>query len=452
MPGKQILAFLLLLLINFSLSAQLYHYKTGKVVPRNEPGIDCWKPGVFNQYPAEFGTLVVWENSQTSNSQLINLPVIRIKATRENNLTPIFILNGGPGESNLRSELIVDSLLFYHDLILVGYRGIDGDKKLECPCLRNALNNNLLAKDNAQYLFHQALDSCFSLWHDQKIDITGYSMDEVVNDIEVARNALGYSKISFLSFSYGTMLAQLYTQKYAEHIYKLVMIGARPVGDFLISGPLLNNQISTFYQYFSPEGLQQQVYNETEVMNNIKQLIDTLPNTIKVNQQRFLLFGFSQLYSKKNAKNLINALYKSMNGNTEEIRALYDKFYESYPGKTYLGDLICKKQGFIKDIPDTDSNPDIGLQVAKAVNNWYNPYFPSRKRIEDSTPFRQYDSIKALLICGEIDIAAPPLLVKEKIKPHYPNSQIIIFPKSGHLDLFYDDRKKMDELLNDFYR
>src|SRR5689334_17683556 len=51
------------------------------------------------EYSADCGTLVVPENRSDSNSRLIALPVIRVRALRNSPAEPIFYLQGGPGGS-----------------------------------------------------------------------------------------------------------------------------------------------------------------------------------------------------------------------------------------------------------------------------------------------------------------------------------------------------------------
>ena len=48
----------------------------------------------------------------------------------------------------------------------------------------------------------------------QGIDLEGYTMLEVIDDMEAARKLLGYNKIHLLSQSYGTRLAQIYAHRY----------------------------------------------------------------------------------------------------------------------------------------------------------------------------------------------------------------------------------------------
>ncbi len=84
-----------------------------------------------NAYQAECGTLVVSENRQKPGARLIALPVKRIKSASSAPAEPIFYLAGGPGQSNMGFSPR-DALLAGHDVVLVGYRGVDGSSVLNC--------------------------------------------------------------------------------------------------------------------------------------------------------------------------------------------------------------------------------------------------------------------------------------------------------------------------------
>src|SRR5436305_14681857 len=76
-------------------------------------------------YAADCGTLVVPENRAKRRSRLIALPVIRIHARSAHPGAPVFRLEGGPGLSNMHFKK-ASRLAGNHDVVLVGYRGVDG--------------------------------------------------------------------------------------------------------------------------------------------------------------------------------------------------------------------------------------------------------------------------------------------------------------------------------------
>ena len=92
-------------------------------------------------YGAECGTLVVPEDRANPRSRLIALPVTRILARSSHPLAPIFHLNGGPGTTNMTFAQ-ADRLAADHDVVMVGYRGVDGSSVLNCPEVTAALESS----------------------------------------------------------------------------------------------------------------------------------------------------------------------------------------------------------------------------------------------------------------------------------------------------------------------
>src|ERR1700721_2211925 len=86
---------------------------------------------------ADCGTLVVPENRHDRNSRLIALPVIVIRAHSAHPGVPIFRLNGGPGTTNMVFPA-ASRFTAKHDVVLVGYRGVDGSVRLHCPEVESA--------------------------------------------------------------------------------------------------------------------------------------------------------------------------------------------------------------------------------------------------------------------------------------------------------------------------
>ncbi len=97
----------------------------------------CHSATENGSYRADCGTLVVRENRHKADSGLIALPVTRIRARFAKPGVPIFRLQGGPGLTNME---FADASRFAdkHDVVLVGYRGVDGSSKLDCPEVTSA--------------------------------------------------------------------------------------------------------------------------------------------------------------------------------------------------------------------------------------------------------------------------------------------------------------------------
>jgi len=179
------------------------------------------------KYDADCSSLAVPENRSDPNSRLIALPVIRIHATGDNPGEPIFRLTGGPGRSNISESSVVPWFIESHDFVLVGYRGVDGTVRLVCPevveVMKGARQGDMLS-DIALDQSSAAYARCADRLMNEGVDLAGFTVTELIDDIEAARVGLGYERINLISDSFGTNVARIYAYIYPENIYRSVMI------------------------------------------------------------------------------------------------------------------------------------------------------------------------------------------------------------------------------------
>jgi uncharacterized membrane protein YdfJ with MMPL/SSD domain/pimeloyl-ACP methyl ester carboxylesterase len=184
-------------------------------------------------YAADCGTVVVPENRAKPGSRLIGVRVIRIKARSAHPGAPVFRLEGGPGGTNLKFAR-ASSLAENHDVVLVGYRGIDSSVRLDCPEVSSALkrSTDFLGQKSFR-TYTQAFRDCAARLQEDGVDLAGYTLPAQVDDLEAARRALGYGRINLVSESAGTRLAMIYAWRYPRSIHRSVMIAVNPPGHFL---------------------------------------------------------------------------------------------------------------------------------------------------------------------------------------------------------------------------
>jgi len=82
--------------------------------------------------PADCGTLVVPENRAISKDAADRAAGDPGPGSLIHPLAPIFHLNGGPGITNMTFPQ-ASRLTAQHDVVMVGYRGVDGSSVLNCP-------------------------------------------------------------------------------------------------------------------------------------------------------------------------------------------------------------------------------------------------------------------------------------------------------------------------------
>jgi pimeloyl-ACP methyl ester carboxylesterase len=182
---------------------------------------------------ADCGTLVVPENRRVPGSRLIALPVVRVRATGSDPAEPIFRLEGGPGQSN-KEFPTASWLTDRHDVVIVGYRGVDSDVVLGCPEVTAALRRSAdLASQESFDRYGRAFADCHRRLDGEGIDLDGYSLPQRVDDLEAARTALGYERINLFSESAGTRIAMIYAWRHPRSLHRSVMLAANPPGHFL---------------------------------------------------------------------------------------------------------------------------------------------------------------------------------------------------------------------------
>jgi len=195
---------------------------------------------------AECGVIEVPENRESSNSNTITIPVTKMLADTPVG-DPIFHLAGGPGTTNMKFQPPT-GLLAEHDVVLVGYRGVDGSVVLDCLEVNEAMlgdGEDLLGESSIAAI-SDSFVACGSRLQGEGIDLDGYNIREVAQDLEAARRALGYEQINLLSESYGTRVAQVYADLYPEQVSRIVMVGANPPGHFLWEPEVIDAQIADY--------------------------------------------------------------------------------------------------------------------------------------------------------------------------------------------------------------
>ena len=113
----------------------------------------------------------------------------------------------------------------------VGYRGVDGSRRLDCPAFTRALRHrhrDLLSDASIREPGGAGRRTCGGCR--AGVDLAGYTL-EVVADAEAARQALDLDQVDLLSVSYGTRVAQTYARLHPQRVRRSAMLGStRPAG------------------------------------------------------------------------------------------------------------------------------------------------------------------------------------------------------------------------------
>jgi pimeloyl-ACP methyl ester carboxylesterase len=149
-----------------------------------------------------------------------------------------------------------DRLIAGHDVVVVGYRGVDGSVKLDAPEVQRAMRgvDEDLLGPASRANFRRAIRQSAARLADEGVDLGGYTIPEVVEDLEEARMALGYERANLLSESYGTRVAQVYAAAHPDRVARSAMIGVNPPGRFVWEPAIIDQQLHHYAELYLKAG------------------------------------------------------------------------------------------------------------------------------------------------------------------------------------------------------
>jgi len=184
---------------------------------------------------ARCGTYEVWENRAAQSGRKIPLRVVVIPAKGPDRLSDPFIyFEGGPGQSSVAAASLLlqelGALRQRRDILLVDFRGTGGSAGLFCPELQSGGAQGFLD----DFYPPAQVKACAERLA-KTADLSQYTNDTSVDDIEEVRAALGYGKLNIFGASGGTRAAQVFLRRHPESVRTLTLSGVLPLDE---RGPL----------------------------------------------------------------------------------------------------------------------------------------------------------------------------------------------------------------------
>jgi pimeloyl-ACP methyl ester carboxylesterase len=416
-------------------------------------------------YRADCGTLVVRENRHDADSRLIALPVTRIRARFANPGAPIFRLQGGPGITNMTFP---DTSRFAdkHDVVLVGYRGLDGSVRLDCPEVTSAREHARDFLSEASYRADAAaFKDCARRLQDDGVDLAGYSLPERVDDLDAARRALGYDRIDLLSESAGTRTAMTYAWRYPKRIHRSVMIGVNPPGHFLWDAQTTGEQIRRYAALCAQDDscrsrapdLAASLHSASEDLPGRFWFLPIKKGNVKVAAFFGLMNATTDGAGPLNGPWTIDTLLSAGKGDGSGAWLLSTMAQLVFPRAQVWGDVAAvgrtdaaaarrffaagADRGSVIGSPGTD----LIWAGGRLVDAWpANPDENEYTHVRDS-------KVETLLVGSTLDFATPPQWATRDLLPHLPNGHQVVIRNIGHTDDFWAYQPKASSHLINTY-
>lgn len=197
------------------------------------------------QLDIERGLIVVPENRRKAESRSILVHFLRVKSKNPpDDGMPVVMLPGGPGYdydfSEARPFAQIQRLSQNRDLIYVSQRGFYGAPGL-VPDLRARFDSSM-PLDRPRNLEEglsqekKSVSEALSYWRRRGIDVDGYDMLNIVDDVYELRDALGYNKIILRGCSFGSQWSFAYLKRWPETVDRALLSGVEPL-DFAYDSP-----------------------------------------------------------------------------------------------------------------------------------------------------------------------------------------------------------------------
>ena len=412
------------------------------------------------EYAADCGTLVVLENRSDPNSRLIALPVIRIHSLDSNPTEPIFRLAGGPGISNITGFSVVAWFIERHDIVFVGYRGMDGTVRLDCPevvdVIRGGGQGDLLS-DSSLDASSAAYARCAERLQSEGVDLAGYKVTDLIDDIEAARAGLGYERINLISSSFGTNVARIYAYMYPQSIYRSAMIAVDTPGATIHEADVVDELIQAY---------DDQCKQDVECSARTDDLAETMRTVSHNMPERWLFINinpglvkvatYNFFESTTDAPMIIDAWLAAANGDPSGMAVLSLLGPNMFANASVWGHNAALRASlgefdFARDYR-TELNPPDSIMGSPGSTAAFAEYsaWPTNIIAEEYRELQPSD-VETLLVSGNIDFNTPVQFARDKLLPSLSNGQHVVLSNFGHGEFLGLQSEASRRLLASFY-
>jgi pimeloyl-ACP methyl ester carboxylesterase len=416
--------------------------RTGSKVPRLELKPEKIRCGI-KEYDGLRGTLYVPEDRARPDSRTVELPVVVVKSLSPNPDYPVFQFTGGPGLSNIApEEHINEADLKNHDIVEVGYRGVDGTPTLQHPVLDRILSTpNLLSQTSLKKIGKNLTQAVREL-KAAGIDVAEYNILNVVDDMEAAREALNYEKINITGGSYGGAVVMVYCLRHPERIHRAIMIEAAFPYNIAFGIPeefdARLNHLNALWKK-DPEA----VKRSPDIVQTMRNVLKNVPREhngmcIDLSKVKFMTY-FGITFQRSYVNMIFDAYVCAEKGDFTSF-ALMSLMYDKYMGQLgNVGDLLGKTFSSVTD-PDRDfvrelQNPASVVGSPLSMLAWGSFQYcdwPTKSLVKEHPP-SQKTSVETLVFYGSKETGAP---FRKKYSDNFTNAHWVLLDDLGHNDIW----------------
>lgn len=407
------------------------------------------------------GTLQVpLDYTQTSGTK-IGIALIRKPVSNPSARIGSIVMNpGGPGASGiefLRNEPSLTNLNSRFDLVSFDPRGVGESAPVRC--LDSAQEDAFLALDSvlddpqekqaAIDADKNYVDLCESR---NRAELPFLSTFDVARDMDLIRAALGDAKLTYLGFSYGTYLGQIYAHMFPSHVRALSLDGV--VDPTVPANEALRVQMVGFQQNLDAfiahcRTTSSCAYGRSgdplQKMTALMTRLDTTPmlvNGRQLTRALGMIGVLFALYDQSFWTYLDQALTAADRGDGRILLLLADSYNQRNPDGSYKNELDAMNATYCLDHPvpqDISAYDQLGASFAQA-SPFFGPFFQYAnlgcsywpvKPVGTDGPISVTGTPPILLVGGTDDPATPYAWAKS-VNQQIQGSVLLTRQGNGH--------------------
>lgn len=435
-----------------------HQLKSGDIVSKTVKYKNKYYTDLPKQLDAETYTIAVPENHNNINSKIITLPILKIKSLTNKPKEPVFLFYGGPGIANTKAWTYPHLyLLNNHDVVIVGYRGVEGSVNLESKAIAKSFkyDSEVFSEEHITKMAN-IVDEEFTRFKAKGIDINQYNIIAMVDDFELARKALGYNKINIIGQSYGTRLGYLYGLKYPESTNRTYLKTVNPPGKFVWEAKVLDSILLVYGEIWKKDT--SNLSRSVDIVATIKSELNKLPvkwKKINIDAAKIKATMFNVMYSVEGSAQVFDAFIAAENGDYSGL-AFMNMMYDMFSKMEYnWGDSFVKAMSadFDKDFNYlTGTESEIGLMGAYMSKAFATQSISNNPLTSIPEKFRSLDTsyVETLLLNGDLDVSTPINNAKAMIN-YLPNGHLVILNNYSHSDLGKGQYEIINKMVSGFF-
>lgn len=416
---------------------------------------DCKLSG--SQIDALCITLQIPENRALPDGRKISIYGAVVKAISRNpEPDPIFLLAGGPGQSAVEtfSPLIggFERIRQKHDIVMIDQRGTGKSEPLKCGSpSEDEVSQPIPELIEAEPPIDEQLeevDAC--LQNFGEVDLTQYTTDIAMQDLDDVREALGYETINLVGISYGTRAALAYLSLYPDRVRSMVLDGVAPLGWGLGSTMRSDAQraLDMIFQRCERDDQCKAQYPDlkrdlADLLSSAREPVEVVvsdpataePRRVKVSPLLISSVVRLMSYSDQQAALIPMMIHQAAQGDYTLFASQYMLVVGSVGESMNTGmyfSVWC-----YEDLPRIPRGGELGafyfdpnLDFSRAIcQRW-----PEMNRSVD-LPVPSNTTVPVLLISGEADPVTPPAN-GDLVAQQFSNSLHLVLPDMGHSNVF----------------